>query len=80
MENYYSHFTKDMSAKIGFEGNEIILNIPEDGENKEGWNIIPMTYPVVSSYVLLYLVISDGGTAINHCDLPTCVDCKDGGR
>ena len=36
MENHYSHFTKDLSTKIGFEGSEITLNIPEDGENKEG--------------------------------------------
>ena len=50
MERHYSHFTKDRSTKIGFEGSEITLNIPEDGEKKEGWNIIPTTYPVVSLY------------------------------
>ena len=57
MENHYNHFTKDLSAKIGFEGSEISLNIPEDGENKEGWNIIPITYPVVSLYVLLLVLV-----------------------
>ena len=53
VKNHYSHFTKDLSTTVDFEGSEITLNIPEDGEpTKEGWNVTPMTYPVVSLYVL----------------------------
>lgn len=49
VENHYGHFAmKDLSAKVGFEGSEITLNIPEEGETKGGWNITPITYPVVS--------------------------------
>lgn len=63
VEDHYSQIAKkDLSAKVGFEGSEITLNIPEDGETKEGWNITPMTYPVVCSYYMLSLVMTDSGT------------------
>ena len=61
MENHYNDFAKrDSSTKFEFEGSEITLNIPEDGElTKEGWNIIPITPTVVRSYtgraVLAYM-------------------------
>ena len=63
MENHYSQFAKkDLSAKVGFEGSEITLNIPEDGDTKEGWYITPMTYPVVCSHYMFLFVVTDVGT------------------
>ena len=81
MKNHYSHFTKDSSAKIEFEGSEITLNIPEDGElTKEGWNVTPITPTVVCSCTIIHtvLVISDSGAVMNCAVLfllYTCVDC-----
>ena len=52
VENHYNVFARrDSSTKIKFEGSEITLDIPEDGElTKEGWKIIPITPTVVRSY------------------------------
>ena len=55
VEKYYSDFAKqnkltikrDRLTKVGFEGSEITLKIPEDEELKEGWKIISTTYPMV---------------------------------
>ena len=55
MEKYYSDLAKrnkltikqDRLTKVGFEGSEITLKIPEDEEIKEGWKITPITYPMV---------------------------------
>ena len=51
MENHYNDFAKrDSSTTFEFEGSEIALNIPEDGVlTEEGWNITPITPPVVCS-------------------------------
>ena len=49
VENHYNDFARrDSSTKFKFEGSEITLNIPEDGElTEEGWNITPITPTVV---------------------------------
>ena len=53
MKHYYSHFAKfDTWLKVGFEGNEITLDVPEDGtiQEQQGWKITPRSTPVVSLY------------------------------
>ena len=76
MGNHYNVFAKrDSSTTFEFEGSEISLDIPEDGElTKEGWNITPITPTVVSYYVWHALVL-----VITDC-VYSCVDYKEGGR
>lgn len=51
VKHHFSHFAQfDTWLKVGFEGNEISLEIPEDGIIQEGWKITPMSTPVVSLY------------------------------
>ena len=61
MENHYDFAKRDSSTKFEFEGSEIALNIPEDGElTKEGWNITPITSPVVCLYTGMVLLVCAG--------------------
>ena len=54
VKHHFSCFAKwDTSLKVGFQKSEITLNIPDDGElTREGWKIIPMTYPAVSLHTV----------------------------
>ena len=62
MENHYDDFAKwDSSTTFEFEESEIALNIPQDGElTKEGWNIIPITRPVVCLYNVMVVLVCVG--------------------
>ena len=62
MENRYNDFAKwDSSTTFEFEGSEIALNIPVDGElTEEGWNITPITPPVVCLYTSMVLLVCVG--------------------
>ena len=78
VENHYNDFAKrDSSTKFEFEGSEIALNIPEDGElTEEGWSITPITPTVVCSCTIsTVLVITDAVKIVLHY-----VDHKEGGR
>ena len=51
MKHYYSHFAKfDTWLKVGFEGDKITLDVPEDGTIQQGWKITAMSTRVVSLY------------------------------
>ena len=51
MKHYYSHFAEfDTWLKVGFEGDEITLDIPEDETTQRGWKITSRSTPVVSLY------------------------------
>lgn len=51
MKHYYSHFAEfDTWLKVGFEGDEITLDIPEDETIQWGWKITSRSTPVVSLY------------------------------
>ena len=69
MKRYYSHFAKfDTWLKVGFEGDEITLDVPEDGtiqELQQGWKITPRSTPVVSLYCTQFCMCLP--------ELPACV-------
>ena len=45
-------YCQEETFPIKFEDSEISLDIPEDGETKEGWTITPCTYPLIVNMYL----------------------------
>ena len=50
VRDHYGHFAREEATlRIKFERSEITLDIPVDGRvTREGWKIIPRSYPTVS--------------------------------
>ena len=52
VRDHYGHFaTEEAILRVKFQRSEITLDIPVDGRvTREGWRIIPRSYPTVSGY------------------------------
>ena len=52
VRDHYGHFaTEEATLRVKFQRSEITLDIPVDGRvTREGWSIIPRSYPTVSDY------------------------------
>ena len=49
VHRHFSSFAKlNSSQMIGFKESKIFLGIPEDGIIQDGWQITPISHPVVS--------------------------------